>query len=187
MNPETVRDFVIAGHGNLEKVKAMLSENPELLTQAHQWRPGDFETAIQAAAHVGSQAIAEFLLEAGAPLQIWTALMLGKVDEVKQMLSENPELARVTSAHGIPMLPHAALSGKVELLELLAEQGALEGEHLALSLALSKHQTSAIDWLLNHTKPDLNWKDFQGKTLLEQANETGNMEITGLLAHYKGQ
>ena len=29
-NAETVREFVIAGHGDLDKVKAMLSEQPDL-------------------------------------------------------------------------------------------------------------------------------------------------------------
>jgi len=28
---EQVREFVIAGHGNLEKVRQMLAENPKLL------------------------------------------------------------------------------------------------------------------------------------------------------------
>ncbi|MDX2004689.1 MAG: ankyrin repeat domain-containing protein [Meiothermus sp.] len=186
MNPEQVREFVIAGHGDLDKVKAMLAESPELLNQAHPWRPGDSETAIQAAAHVGNRAIAEFLLEAGAPLEIWTALMLGRAHEVRAMLALDPALAQAISAHGIPMLPHAALSGEVELLELLASQGALGAENLALSLAVAKGHTDVVAWLLGHTRPDLDWKNFQGKTPLEQAMETGNTEIQRLLTQHKG-
>ena len=186
MNPEQIREFVIAGHGNLDKVKTMLAETPELLNQAHEWRPGDTETAIQGAAHVGNRAVAEFLLGAGAPLEIWTALMLGRVEEARQMFAENPALAKATSAHGIPMLPHAALSGKVELLELLAQHGGLEGASFALSMAVMTGKTEAVAWLLQYTKPDLSWKNFQGKTILEQAKETDNTEIQRLLAQYQG-
>ncbi|HET8678747.1 MAG TPA: ankyrin repeat domain-containing protein, partial [bacterium] len=69
---ELVRDFVIAGHGDLKKVKAMLAQHPDLLNATYEWKPGDHETAIQAAAHVGNAAVAEHLLSRGAPLEICT-------------------------------------------------------------------------------------------------------------------
>lgn len=181
VSPERIRGFVIAGHSNLEKVQSLLSETPELLNMAHPWQPGDTETAIQGAAHVGNRAVAEYLLEQGAPLEIWTALMLGRSQEIRSMLAQNPELAHCKSAHGIPMLPHAALSGKIELLELLAQHKALEGQDLALSMAVSKGYTPIVRWLLEHTQPDPKWKNFQGKTVLEQAQEAGNEEIIQLL------
>ncbi|HQZ70975.1 MAG TPA: hypothetical protein PK826_06595, partial [Anaerolineae bacterium] len=53
LDPETVRAFVIAGHGNLETVQTMLAETPALRDAAHEWRPGDTETALAGAAHVG--------------------------------------------------------------------------------------------------------------------------------------
>lgn len=180
-SPERIREFVIAGHGSLEKVQTLLSETPELLNLAHEWRPGDTETAIQGAAHVGNRAIAEYLLEQGALLEIWTALMLGQSDQAKHMLAQNPELAHAKSAHGISTLAHAALSGKTELLELLAQHKALEGPNLALSLAVSKGHAEAVRWLLEHTQTDPNWKNFQGKTVLEQALESGQTEIVQLL------
>ena len=58
---DEVREFVIAGHGNLAKVKQMLANHPSLLNMAHEWRPGDTETALQGAAHVGSREVAEYL------------------------------------------------------------------------------------------------------------------------------
>ncbi len=181
LTPERIREFVIAGHGNLEKVQNMLAETPELLNAAHPWQPGDTETAIQGAAHVGNRIIAEYLLEQGAPLEIWTALMLGRSEEVRAMLQQDPQLAHSKSAHGIPMLAHAALSGKVELLELLAQSGALEGQNLALSLAVGKGHQGAVGWLLEHTQTDPTWKNFQGKTALEQASEAGHSQIVALL------
>src|SRR4051794_32277203 len=75
---DQIREFVIAGHGNLEKVKQMLAIHPELLNIANVWRPGDTETALQGAAHVGNREIAEYLLSLGAPMDICCAAMLGR-------------------------------------------------------------------------------------------------------------
>lgn len=53
-------------HGNLEKVKNLLAQHPQLVDAANEWSPSDRETAIQAAAHAGSAAVAEYLLARGA-------------------------------------------------------------------------------------------------------------------------
>ena len=61
----TRKAFVMAGHHDLETIKTMLKANPELLEVAFEWQPGDFETALQAASHVGnsdSMWIAMFLV-----------------------------------------------------------------------------------------------------------------------------
>src|SRR5205809_306142 len=88
---EQIREFVIAGHGNLDKVKQMLAENPQLLNASYQWNDNDRETAIQAAAQVGNAQVARYLLDNGAPLEICTAAMLGRRDEVARWLLENAE------------------------------------------------------------------------------------------------
>ena len=41
-----VKRFVIAGHVNLPAVKAMLTEEPNLINGAIDWGNGDFETAL---------------------------------------------------------------------------------------------------------------------------------------------
>lgn len=183
LTPQSIQEFVIAGHGNLDKVKAMLAENPELLNIAHQWRPGDSETALQGAAHVGNRAIAEFLLSLGAPLEITTAAMLGQVEAVRQMLGADPELAQHKGAHGIPLLPHAAFAGSAELMQLLADYEASEGASMALGFAAGRGHLEVAQWLLQNTKPDLGWQNFQGKTALELATEAGHTQIAELIAH----
>jgi ankyrin repeat protein len=186
LSPERIREFVIAGHGDLEKVRTMLAETPGLLSLAHEWRPGDTETAIQGAAHVGSRAIAEYLLTQGAPLEIPTAAMLGEIASVRRMLGEKPALAGHKSAHGIPLLPHAALSGQVEMVELVWEHGATEGSSTALSLAAGRGHTEVVRWLLEVASPDLNWQNFQGKTALQVALEAGHAAIADLLRQRAG-
>lgn len=181
ITPERIQEFVIAGHGNLDKVKAMLAETPELLGLAHQWRPGDTETALQGAAHVGNRAIAEYLLSLGAPLEITTAAMLGQLDRVREMLASDPKLAHYKGAHGIPLLPHAAFAGSAELMQLLADHGASEGASMALGFAASRGHLEVVKWLLHNTQPDLNWQNFQGKTALELATEAGHTAVADLI------
>jgi ankyrin repeat protein len=169
MDKEMVREFVIAGHGDLEKVQQMLAVQPELLNVAHQWGENDFETAVQAAAHVGNAEIAEYLLAQGAPLEICTAAMLGQQAEVKRMIEEDASAIDATGAHGIPLLTHAAWSGSLELIEWLVAHGALAGLSDALHNAVRNGDYALARWFLENTQPDLTLKDFQGKTPLAVA------------------
>jgi ankyrin repeat protein len=178
---DVIREFVLAGHFSLEKVQQMLSERPDLLNRHFEWRPNDTETAIQAAAHVGNRAIAEYLLEQGASLEICTAAMLGRQAEVERQLQENPAKIDLSGAHGIPLLTHAALSGDVALVEMLTRRGATEGVSSALSMAVNKGHLDMTQWLLENKSPDLGWKNYEEKTALTIATERGNTEIADLL------
>ena len=46
-----VKEYVIAGHVDLDKVKKMLAEEPGLLNATWDWGGGDFEMAIGGAGH----------------------------------------------------------------------------------------------------------------------------------------
>src|SRR6187549_2876631 len=63
---EKVKEFVGAGHNNLERVKQLLLEFPTLLYATWDWGGGDFETAIEGAEHVGNKEIANYLIAQGA-------------------------------------------------------------------------------------------------------------------------
>ena len=178
---ELVLDFVIAGHGNLPKVKEMLADNPALLNVSHEWRADDWETAIQGAAHVGNPPIAEFLLERGAPLEICTAAMLGRSADVTAMLEQNPELIKVRGAHQIPLLAHAALSGNVDLFETLVQCGASEGMSFALSNAVTKGHHDLARWVLEHGDPDFNWQNYMSKTSLQIAEGKDDEAMIAIL------
>ncbi len=62
---ELVREFVMAAHGDLEKVQELLAESPSLLHASYNWGGSDWESALGAAAHVGRKDIALYLLEKG--------------------------------------------------------------------------------------------------------------------------
>ncbi|MGH2374984.1 MAG: ankyrin repeat domain-containing protein [bacterium] len=175
---------MIAGHGNLEKVKAMLAAHPDLLNAAYEWKADDHETAIQAAAHVGNAAVAEHLLSHGAPLDICTAATLGRRNDVERLLGADPAAVHAIGAHGIPLLAHAALSGDVALLEGLVDRGAQEGVSYALHNAVIMGHEHAARWLLEDARPDLTWTNFQGKTALAVALERGFEPLARLLREH---
>ena len=178
---EDIKEFVIAGHGNLEKVRQMYRKQPALLEMSYEWKPGDTETALQAAAHVGSRAVAEYLLGQGAPLDICTAAMLGDKDVISRFLLEDPNSIYAKGAHGIPLITHTVLSGDVGLIEWLFQRGARDGISSALGIAVGRSDVDMARWLIENCDPDLTWKNIQGKTALQIAVEKGDSEIVDLL------
>ena len=73
LDRKLVQSFVGAGHSDMDKVKAMLEEQPTLLNAAHDWKHGDYETCLGAASHVGRKELAKYLIEQGAQANIFTA------------------------------------------------------------------------------------------------------------------
>ncbi|WP_169085760.1 ankyrin repeat domain-containing protein [Paenibacillus sp. PL91] len=123
IQPELVRDFVGNAHGDLDRVKELLLQEPGLVNAAWDWGGGDWETAIGAAAHMGRRDIAQFLIENGARLDLFAAAMLGKIDIVRAMLADNANLVNARGAHGIPLVVHAQQGGEeaAQVLDLLNE------------------------------------------------------------------
>jgi hypothetical protein len=122
-----VKRFVIAGHGNLPAVKAMLAEQPGLINGAIDWGNGDFETALGGASHMGRRDIAEYLLGRNARMDIFAATMLGRLDIVTAAVAAFPNIVRVPGPHGIPLIVHAEKGGPaaqavLEFLRALASQ-----------------------------------------------------------------
>jgi ankyrin repeat protein len=111
--------------------------------------------------------------------------MLGRQEEVERLLAEDPQKIHARGAHGIPLLAHAALSGNVDLARLLVSRGAREGMSYALSNAVNRGDPGMTRWLLENGAPDLQWKNYQGKTALEIAVDRGFSEIAGLLGKYQ--
>ena len=162
----------------------MLAENPKLLNESYRWNENDTETAIQAAAQVGSTNVAEFLLTKGAPLEICTAAMLGMQDEVIRRLDKDPRNANATGAHGIPLLPHAVWSENPRLVQLVFEKGAKTGATLALQNAVVRGNDEIVEWLVENAGPDIKAKNFQGKTPLVIATERKNDRIVAFLKQH---
>lgn len=125
---EIVKEFVIAGHGNLPRTKEMLENEHLLLHVSYDWGGGDFESAIEGAGHVGNREMAEYLISKGARYNIYLACMLGHLETVKNVLTYSPQLLNSKGPHGLTMLHHATKGGAQSkaVVEYLQGLGAKE-------------------------------------------------------------
>ena len=123
-----VKDFVGAGHSRFERVKELYEEYPNLKYCRYDWGGGDFESALEAASHVGNREIAGYLLEQGARLNLFAMTMLGETELVKSILNRYPLLLHSLGAHGFTLLHHARVGGSQaeELFDYFKEEGLTE-------------------------------------------------------------
>ncbi|MEK5067499.1 ankyrin repeat domain-containing protein [Sporosarcina sp. FSL K6-1508] len=115
LSDELVRAFIIAAHGDFEEVKKLVEQEPALLHSSMNWGGDDWESGLGAAAHTGNRAIAEWLLERGARMDIFTAAMLGELSIVKAILAIQPNVIGAPGPHGISLLRHAQMGGEPAL------------------------------------------------------------------------
>lgn len=125
---EKVKEFVGAGHNNLDKVKSLLLEFPTLLYATWDLGGGDFETGLEGAGHVGNKDIANYLIKLGARTNMFVLTMLGKTQIVKPFLEAFPEYLTARGPHGFTLLHHAQRGGEdaKELLEYVQSKGLKE-------------------------------------------------------------
>jgi hypothetical protein len=109
--PETVREMVGVSHGNVARVRELLAERPALARASWDWGWGDWETALDAASHVGNREIAELLLDHGARMTLFCAAMLGQLAVVRAAIEARPGIQQSLGPHGITLLAHAKAGG----------------------------------------------------------------------------
>ena len=107
-----VQEFVGIAHGDLNRVQEMIAQEPGLINACWDWGGGDFESALGAAAHMGRRDIANFLLQKGARLDLFAAVMLGKLEIVRSTLAAFPAALHTPGPHGIPLIAHAQAGGE---------------------------------------------------------------------------
>ena len=113
---DLVKEFVVAGHGtkdgDLDKVKSMLQDYPNMIFTKYDWGNGDYEAAIEGAGHMGNKEIAEYLIVSGSRVTLFVLAMLGKTELVQPVLEQYPPLIFAKGPHGFTMLHHAKVAGK---------------------------------------------------------------------------
>jgi hypothetical protein len=110
-DPNLVREIVGASHGNFARVREAVEKQPALARASVDWGFGDWETCIDAAAHVGNKPIADFLLTHGARPTIFSAAMMGQLDTVKAFIAARPGIQKTLGPHGITLMAHARAGG----------------------------------------------------------------------------
>jgi hypothetical protein len=144
-DPELVMEFVLASHGQFDKVKNMLLDHPELAKSSWDWGFGDWETALGAASHTGNKQIADLLIEYGARPDIFTYTMLGNLNAVKAIIEAIPGIQKINGPHNISLLTHAKIR--------LASKN-INSEHLKTAQAM-------VDYLSSLDNEDNNPKEVE--------------------------
>lgn len=172
----TVNDLVGNAHGNLTEVQQVLAANPGWVNSSAVWN----ETPIQAAAHLGNRQIAEYLLDRGAPLDVFVAAMLGRRDDVERFIESDPELIHARGVHDMPLLYFAAAGHQQDVAEWLLQRGADvndgRGQNTALHAAVALDHPAMARWLLDRGA-DVHALDYENKTPLEVSIEQNRSEI----------
>ena len=123
---EIVEEFVKAGHNDLDRVKTILTEYPNIISARHHWGSGDYEEAIEGASHVVNKEIAQYLLSKGARLNIFTMATLGMESGLIEILSSNPPLINSVGPHGFTLLHNARVGKSAEIESYLLKNGLRE-------------------------------------------------------------
>jgi hypothetical protein len=135
--PDVVKEMVGVAHGNLARVKELVSARPALARASWDWGYGDWETAIDAASHVGNRPIADYLIANGARPTIYTAAMMGQLTIVKSWVESVPGVQRNRGPHGLTLVAHARAggAGAGEVLKYLESLGDADRRYTDLPLA----------------------------------------------------
>ncbi len=112
--------FELIKSGDRAGVEEMLAANPSLVST----KTDGGVSAILAAVYNGNPQIADLLVEAGAPLDIFEAAALGREEDVGRLLDEMPRLVGAVAPDGFAPLGLAAFFGHEETAKLLILRGA---------------------------------------------------------------
>jgi hypothetical protein len=82
---EIASEVVGVSHFDFARLKQLVDPRPELAKAKWDWGFGDWESAIDAASHVGRKDIVTYLISKGAMPTIFTYAMLGEYETVKTM------------------------------------------------------------------------------------------------------
>ncbi|HYW27370.1 MAG TPA: hypothetical protein VE953_24580 [Terriglobales bacterium] len=174
-----VEECVGSAHGDLDKVRELVERHPALVNARAPWN----ETPIEAAAQLGRRDIIDYLLGKGAPLDLFTACVLGRRDLVEAELARDPGQARARGVHDLPVLYFAAIGGQLEVAELLLAAGA--GINDAAPAAAPIHgavmgrSAELITWMLTQGA-DPSLPDYEGRSASQLAEAIGRPDLARL-------
>ena len=175
-----VDELVGNAHGNLARVKEIVTKNPELINATATWK----ETPVEAATQMGNRAIIEYLIEKGAPVDFFTALALGRVDKAREDLKKDPGLATARGVHDMPALYFAAIGGSVPAAQMLLEAGAdvnAKAEAAAPIRGAVMGGSREMVRFLVESGADPSLPDYKGRDARALAVEMGRSELANLI------
>jgi ankyrin repeat protein len=176
-----VEECVGSAHGDLDKVRELVERHPGLVDARAPWN----ETPIEAAAQLGRRDIIEYLLGKGAPLDFFTACVLGRLDVVEAELARDPARARAHGVHDLASLYFAAIGGQAAVADVLLANGADVNDAVQAAApihgAVMSGRPEMVAWMLEHGA-DRSLPDYQGRTAAQLAETMGRADLAALLA-----
>jgi ankyrin repeat protein len=174
-----VEELVGNAHGNLARVRELLDVHPAALNLRAPWN----ETAIEAATQMGDKPIIELLIGRGAPVDFFTACVLGRMDDVKAELEADPSRVSARGVHDLPALYFAAIGGDVDIATLLLDGGAdvnARSESAAPIHGAVMGGSAAMVRLLLERGADPSLPDYKGRGARQLAEEMSHPELAEL-------
>ena len=165
-----IDELVGNAHGNFARVKELLDEHPELLNATATWN----ETPIQAATQMGNRQIIDLLIERGAPVDAFTALVLGRVED---------GVVNERGIHDLPALYFAAIGSHLDAAQQLLAAGADVNAHSDAASpihgAVMGGNGEMVRLFLDHGA-DPSLKDYAGRNARELAMAINREDIASL-------
>lgn len=179
MDTALIGNFVGACHRDIEAVRSMLKETPGVVNASFNRGGSDWESGMEAAAHMGRTDIADVLIEHKARKCIFWAAMAGEEAIVKAFVQADSGTVNTGGAHNISLMAHAAICGKVSLTSYLKDQGA-RIDNKSLEHAVRGNRKDMVEWLVdNGANPKS--KDIFGNFHYDTAEKRGFKEISAFL------
>jgi len=185
---DLVKEWVAKAHTrNIDAMKELLKKEPGLMFSSWNLGAGDWESALQAAAHTGSRDMALWLIDNGARLDLMATTMLGQLNALKAACEAFPKSIETRGAHGIPLLSHA-IYGEAQakdVLHYLLDKGAdVNARHgngfTPLMAAVQNKQPETVRLLLSKGA-DPKLKAKAGQTALSLSAKANHAEIVSVL------
>ena len=174
-----VEELVGNAHGNIVRVRELLDAHPAALNLSAPWN----ETAVEAAAQMGNKPIIDLLIGRGAPVDFFTASVLGRVEQVAADLAHDSSRANARGVHELPALYFAAIGGNLAIAELLLAAGAdVNGRAQAAAPIHGAVMGGSVEMikLLLERGADPSVPDYEGSSARQLAEKMGRPELAGL-------
>jgi ankyrin repeat protein len=144
--------------GDLETVKACLVKDPEQINAVD----AKGRTVLACAVLSGKKEVVNFLLEKGAPEDIFAAAMNGHTNKVAALLKQDPKLFNARDSGGKTALHWAAMNGQKAVAEMLlagkADVNSLDGDGFTALHWAAMFDKSDVAEVLLKNRADFNIK-----------------------------